>query len=226
MGNKRLKRLMEEVARLADSPRNKELEMLWRPQPDVVRDAWRGTPHAMDFEEFKGIPITVEPEKPMWVKILNFDVNEFCKNPEIYLEFSLKIALYKYREFKDDTPLSKSVDIWLGSAFETRDMFGVPVEFLPGRSPWIGRDPVIRREEDLEALHYPDFYESGQMPLAHEFYDKIRKLVENYGCCHISLLDERALWNRHAHAWDGELASRHDHSPGTRAQTPRFHYRV
>jgi len=169
-------RLLEEVRKLVDSHRNRQLEKIWQSSEDAVRDSWRGTPRPLGSAGFKGVPITVEPEKTMWAKILRFRVKDFYTIPEVYLEYSLKIAKYKFQEFKDDAPVSKSIDIWLGSAFEP-SLFGVETVYLEDKSPWIGKNPIIKKEEDLDSLEYPDFYESGSMPLAHIFYERIRELV-------------------------------------------------
>lgn len=171
-----IKRLLQEVGEIADSDRNRQLERIWQPSEDAVRDSWRGTPRPVGSAGFKGIPITVEPEKAMWAKILGFRVKDFYTIPEVYLEYSLKIAKYKFQEFEDDAPVGKSVDIWLGSAFEP-SLFGVETVYLEDKSPWIGKNPIIKKEEDLDSLEYPDFYKSGSMPLAHRFYEHIRELV-------------------------------------------------
>ena len=41
--------------------------------------------------------------------------------------------------------------------------------------PWLGRKPAIANKEDLDKLGMPDFYKSGLMPLAHRYYQELRR---------------------------------------------------
>lgn len=122
------------------------------------------------------MPITVEPEISMWAKLLNFDVEQFYTRPEEYLENSLKISLYRFRRFNDDTGIRKIIRIWLGVVMEP-SLFGVGPIYSSDSSPWISKEPVIRSEDDVDHLQYPDFRRSGLMPLAHEFYENISRLL-------------------------------------------------
>ena len=167
-----VKTLFEKVSKYVDSPRNRHLASLWKPQLVTARDHWRGTP------KLEKVAVTVEPENPLWAKIIGFNIKDFYTDPDTYLKNTLKINLYRFLEFQDDTPLSKIIPIWLGAGFE-HSFFGLDPVFLPGRSPWIPKTPIIINEQDLDSLNYPDFYRSGLMPRAHEFFERISRLVHD-----------------------------------------------
>jgi uroporphyrinogen-III decarboxylase len=56
-------------------------------------------------------------------------------------------------------------------------LFGSKPIFKSHADPWVG-EPIIRTEEDLENLNYPDFYESGLMPQIIRLYETAEKMVK------------------------------------------------
>lgn len=172
MNRENIKHLCEKINDLSDTPRNQERKKLWGQSTYV--DQWRGLPpRDMSY----GIPFTIGLEWAMWAKVLNFDIKRYYTEGEMYLEARLRQKIYKLSQFEDDTPIDKTIDIWLGSPFEL-SLFGIMPVYLPDEEPWIARTPVIHNEEDLKRMKYPDFYKSGLMPQAHKMYDEIKDLVE------------------------------------------------
>jgi len=170
-----IKKLTEEIEELIESPRNQEILKAWNPQARRTKDRWRGTPFLSN--KAKTVPFTVEPEIPMWAKILNFNVKEYYTNPRCYFEDNLKIMIHRFEEFQDFTPIEKTIGIWLGATFES-SLFGSKTIFVEDEDPWIDREPVIKRYEDLNRLEFPDFYKSGLMPLAHRMYSEMNELAK------------------------------------------------
>lgn len=169
-----IKRLMDQVRTIAAEPKNLERFKYWAPQPETARDHWRGTPKPR--AELPRAPITVEPEIPMWGAILGFKVDEYYNNPVTYLIYQLKMMVYRYEHWNDDTCIGTEVPIWLGTTFES-SLFGAKTIYTADASPWLDREPVIKTEEDLDRIKFPDFYKSGLMPLAHEYYNVLRELL-------------------------------------------------
>lgn len=170
-----IKKLTEKIEKLIHSPRNQKIAQAWKPQEYTAKDHWRGVP--LLSTRAKMIPFTVEPELPMWARILGFDVEEFYNNPRSYLENTLKIMIYRFEHFQDFTCIEKTIPIWLGTTLES-SLLGSRTIFVKGESPWLDREPIIKKYEDLDKLNLPDFYKSGLMPVAHRMYNEINELVE------------------------------------------------
>ncbi|MEI6158028.1 MAG: hypothetical protein WCP87_06665, partial [Atribacterota bacterium] len=171
-----LKMLQEEVRKIAESPKNLERAKIWAPQAAHSRDHWRGIPRRVD--EIARVPFSIEPENAMWFNILSYDARDYYTKSEVYLECQLRMSLFRHRHFDDDTAIGKTIPIWLGVPFEP-SFFGVEVVFVPDEDPWIGKDPVIKEENDLDRLEFPDFHQSGLMPIAHRMYDGIKELLDD-----------------------------------------------
>jgi hypothetical protein len=169
-----LQELFERIRELSETPRNRAAAAPWAPQPETARDHWRGVPRVIRAEE--PVPYTIEPEVPLWARILGFDVPEFYTNPRTYLEYSLRMAIYRHECFPDCTVVGKQVPIWLGVPFEP-SFFGQATIYSSNASPWIGKRPVVRAPEDLKSLRPPDFFRDGLMPTAHRFYQEIGELL-------------------------------------------------
>jgi len=171
-----IRELTQRIDQLIELPRNQEIQKSWRYQEYTAKDHWRGIPLPSDKANI--IPFTVEPEIPMWAKILNFNVKEYYTNPRCYFENSLKMMIYRFEEFQDFTPVGKSIGIWLGATFES-SLFGSRSIFMKDEDPWIDREPVIKRCEDIDSLKFPDFHQSGLMPLAHRMYNGMNELARD-----------------------------------------------
>lgn len=176
---KHIKGLLDTVRHIECSPRNRALYDLW---PDTIEPATHG-----DFGPFyywfptpinkQGrVPYVLEIEPALWHHVLEFDVERFYTDPAVYLEYWLRIALYRFENFHCDVPLTCGIDIDFSSVF-VPSLFGVEVVYAPDEAPWIGGDPVWRTEKDFAKAKFPDFYRSGLSPLAHRFYDEIREMV-------------------------------------------------
>ncbi|MBS3821172.1 MAG: hypothetical protein KGY81_05360 [Phycisphaerae bacterium] len=137
------------------------------------RARWRGWPGRLDEP---GFPVTIEPEAPMWSDILGFDLVGFYLDPEEYLRRNLQMALYRFDRWDEDTPLERRIRIWMGVSFEA-SLFGAQTRYAEHECPWISGGPVIADETAFESLALPDFFTSGLMPRAHEFYDRIRRML-------------------------------------------------
>ncbi len=173
-----IKRLTGKIEELMCSSRNQRIMKAWKSQNYTAKDHWRGIP--LSSTTLETIPFTVEPELPMWAKLLQFDVESFYTDPSSYLENTLRMMIYRFEHFEDFTCIEKTIPIWLGTTLES-SLLGSRTIFVKGESPWIDREPLIKDYEDLDRLEYPDFYKSGLMPLVHRMYSEISELVEgNY----------------------------------------------
>ena len=114
----------------------------------------------------------------MWGAILGFKVDEFYTNPLTYLIYQLKMMIYRYEHWSDETCIGKEIPIWLGAPFES-SLFGGKTIYAEDASPWLDREPVIKSEEDLDRQEFPDFYQSGLMPIAHQYYEVIGELIDD-----------------------------------------------
>jgi hypothetical protein len=168
--------LMGRVREISEADANHQRAWLWAPESTEATDHGRGPPRR--YSEVHAAPFTVEPEFPLWAKIIGFDMEQFYTDPECYLENTLRIAIYRHEHFKECTPAGKTIGIWLGATLES-SLFGARTIYFSDASPWLDHEAVIRDEKDLAAMPMPDFYHSGLMPLAHHFYERIGELLDD-----------------------------------------------
>ncbi|MFX1265624.1 MAG: uroporphyrinogen decarboxylase family protein [Promethearchaeota archaeon] len=142
------------------------------PKYEALRGFWN------DFyalREIKRVPIKVTLTMMFFARNLDIDLIDHYQKPEKYIEDSLKILRFQHDEVLDDRVLGGIV-INFGEAFES-SLFGSKPIFKSDRDALIGK-PIIKTEEDLDNLNYPDFYESGLMPKIHAVYETAKRLVK------------------------------------------------
>jgi uroporphyrinogen-III decarboxylase len=169
-----VKRLLDKVRIMASDPKNREKARYWAPSSDRALDHWRGTPRPR--ADLPRAPISVEPEVTLWRKILDFDIREYYQRPVTYLINYLRMLVYRFEKWDDQTVIDLNIPIWLGVTLEST-LFGAQTVYTDDDYPWLSREPVITKREDLDKLALPDFRTSGLMPLAHRYYEEIRELV-------------------------------------------------
>ena len=169
-----IRRLFDEVRAISADPKNLERGRYWVPVQNTARDHWRGTPRSR--ASLPHAPITVEPEITLWAKILGFDIRDFYQNPVTYLINSLRMSIYRFENWDDQTGIGLQIPIWLGVTLES-SLFGARTVYTAEDYPWLDREPVIKTRADLDRLEPPDFFSSGLMPLAHRYYQEIGELV-------------------------------------------------
>ena len=164
--------LFEKVRNISESKRNLENIDFWNPN---MRTHWVAIA-PKNRRDIPFAPFSVEPEATLWGKIIGFNTKEYFTDPKIYLEAELKKTIFRFENFKDCTCIGKTIVIWLSAPFATT-FFGLDVIYPDYDNPWIGKTPVINNEKDLEELPEVNFYKSGQMPLAHRFYQEIKSVL-------------------------------------------------
>lgn len=173
-----IKEFFQQVSKLAGSPENKRRKEMWGPEfsPDEYEPGLIAPFPACKRKE-KRPPITADWDRLQWSKLLHFDIKKYYTNPLAYLKWTLEVDIYRFKNFPDDTPLTKIVPIFLGAAYEP-NLFGVPIVYSSAHEPlFTSEGSVIKSKSDLAKLKTPNFFKTGLMPLAHKFYEEINKLV-------------------------------------------------
>ncbi len=173
-----IKRLAHQVRGLIDSPRNQEKRALWQPQSEFMADDFRAIPRPL--KEIGKIPLIVDVSWGILSRIFDFSQKEYFHNPELYLETWLKGKLFHFNTVKDDIAIEPKVFLYFSIPFEL-SFFGARGIYTDDAPPWPQKEPVIKGEKDLAKLEYPDFFKSGQMPLAHKFYTEMSTSLKNEG---------------------------------------------
>ena len=175
-----IKELFQQKSELFDSTENKRRLAMWG--PNVYHDVYSPgllMPYPACKRKEKRVPVTADWDRMQKSILLKFDISEYYRDPLSYLKWTLKIDIHRFENFPDDTPLLKSIPIFLGIAFEP-SLFGMPVIYSSEHEPlFTSEDRVIKSKSDLAKLKMPDFKKSGLMPLAHRFYDEINELSPN-----------------------------------------------
>jgi len=167
--------LAEKVLLIEESPENRKKKKLWQNEESKF-----SVLHYHEEPKVNAFPFTVGLELQFWANIFGFDIEEFYTSPTAYFKWMLKMMLYQYENFKDDTPVSKNIYLYFGAGIEA-SFFGLKQVFKPGTEPWAGREPLIKKKSDLVFMKMPDFYNTGSMPRIHNFYEEIRLLAERSG---------------------------------------------
>ena len=157
-----VERLIERVEKIGRDPKYKRLRQFW----DTFYALKAG----------RKIPIVITFTMAFYAKNLGINLIEHYNKPAKYVEDSLKIICFLHKEILDDR-VNGEIVINFGEPFES-SLFGVEPVFRRDTDPWLG-EPIIKKEEDLENLDYPDFYESGPMPKIHEIYETAKKMVRD-----------------------------------------------
>lgn len=153
--------LIEEAERILSDPKYQELGRFWT-DFYALREAQR-------------VPMRVTITMEFFARNLNIDLVDHYRKPEKYVEDSLRILRFQHEEILDDRVL-EGIVVNFGEVFES-SLFGSKPVFKFRADPLMG-EPVIRTEEDLESLSYPDFYESVLMPKVLEVYETAERMVK------------------------------------------------
>lgn len=171
-----LRSLIEKVKELENHPRNLQIRNAWSAtEPDTLPQG-HGIPRLST--EVEMIPFTVELEPDMWGKLLGFNIDQFMTNAPCFLENTLRIMIYRFRVFRDFTPIDLTIPMWCGVVLES-SLFGAEPIFKKDQSPWIKREPLIKDYVGFKHLSKPDFYKSGLMPVVHNMYEDLQELAGN-----------------------------------------------
>ena len=165
-----IKRLQEEIRELCETDENKRRKEYWV-DTAISNDYWHGIPK--DKEQ---IPFIVELEREGYSKILGYSLSDFYTDPYSYVLNSLKIMVFKFKNFHDCTPIDKSVTYYCGAGFE-KSIFGGE-QIYSDQDAWLARENIINERVDIYSLEYPDFYKSGSMPYTHRFFEQMQEIVD------------------------------------------------
>jgi len=170
-------RLFDEKSQLSETVENRRRLALWNLEiePDEYSPGIL-SPLLPEHRE-EAIPITADWDRMQWAILLGFSIKDYYTDPLSYLYWTLKVDLYRFQNFPDDTPLLKSVPIYLSVALEP-SLFGVRVNYSEEHEPlFTSSDAVLKSVHDLSTLKLPDFYSSGLMPLSHKFFSEISRIL-------------------------------------------------
>ncbi|MGI6558340.1 MAG: uroporphyrinogen decarboxylase family protein [Limnochordia bacterium] len=167
-------RLVKEVEMIYNSDRNQQTLRCWQGIADF-RGKFRGFP--TDRRDLDGkIPFIADFMPPLWSRIFGYNVQEYYTDPETFLQYYLQQQIYQFEELQDDTPILKAVPIYMGTGFES-GLYGAVTLYSDTKDPWVAREHILKEPADLAKLEPADFYTTGQMPLVHEFYRTLTKLL-------------------------------------------------
>ncbi len=174
----KIEELFNRKSELFESSENKRRLALWG--SEIIPDEYSPgelAPISLNERVNKKIPLTADWDRIIKSKLLGFNIEEYYKDPLTYLRWTLEMDIHRFENFNDDTPLLKTVPIFMSISFEP-SLFGVPIVYSTEHEPLFTSDgAVIKDKKDLVKLKGIDFFNSGLMPLAHRFYNEISKLT-------------------------------------------------
>ncbi len=154
-----------------NSERNSAVRRLWHAADGWNRDMLRCNPISSDGK----VPFTIALDNSMIGALLNFDLRDYYQDAYTHLEKQLLYRDYNFVHFRDDTPITDELFIWWGVVSEL-SLFGPKIKWFSNREGWI-ENYIVQDEEDLECMELPDFFKSGIMPMAHEFYEYFQEMA-------------------------------------------------
>ena len=175
-----LKRLLDEYTQIRDSDRNRQTRKLWRKTRAVILDKFRGIPN--DLSQTGGkIPFCCWPGFDVWRRLWGLDIGRYHTDPEYFLANWLRMKIYWFQNFDDDSYYDNAIPIWLGEGFETA-FFGMTSRYSARSEPWLDRSTApLLHDDEFEKLAIDEFEGKGLLPLAQRFYEEISAAVSNYG---------------------------------------------
>ncbi len=172
-----IKRLLSRYVEIVDSPRNREAARLWQDMPfsycvnkylDIPGDDVLGR-----------VPVICDPGNGLHRQRLGYDVKDYYTDPETFLWAMLNNLVYHFENIDDDRWFKPRIGIWLSATWEAT-LFGKATGYSATEDPWPAPEFPLASREDLDRLEPPDFYQSGLMPLAHQFYSELSEMVKGY----------------------------------------------
>jgi uroporphyrinogen-III decarboxylase len=180
MKTNEIKKLFDEFRELEQSGENKCRRSMWEGIARSGRDQFRPTPKSDRSWKDGLVPITADIQIPTWSRIIGFDVHKFYFDAGTFLENYLKIMIYRFKNFEDDTFLTTDIPMWGSSALEG-SLFGLKHVTLEGKDPELELIPVINDTEDLKKMQPVNFRTSGIMPQIIRVYEDVCDLCMDAG---------------------------------------------
>ncbi|MDW7674417.1 MAG: uroporphyrinogen decarboxylase family protein [Bacillota bacterium] len=178
MAKDEIKKLLDQINNVLESPEHKRRESLWKEEAVYSRDKFRRI--SKPQSEIGGqVPVVADPGPTMYAKIFGFNMREYYTKPEVYLENYLKCMLSLY-QMGDDTTFSRTIPFWLGTSFDA-SLFGLDTIYNEEDDPWPGRKLPLENKDALDNMELPNFEKSGLSPLAIRFYTELTDLVRDSG---------------------------------------------
>ncbi|MCX6089231.1 MAG: hypothetical protein NTX88_02435 [Candidatus Atribacteria bacterium] len=166
--------LMNKIRELEKTEENKRRTALWKPNLNSAEAYWHGCPRG----NTPFIPFTIEPEHAMWAQWLGFDLDRYYSDGKTYLLADLNVKIARFENFSDGTPIGKTTAIWMGAGFEA-SLFGVYQKYTKDKDPWIGREPILRYDKNIDKLGHADFYQSKLMENVQAMYQDMKALLDD-----------------------------------------------
>lgn len=167
--------LLDELDRLYASDDNRRRLSLWQAAQCPTRgDAqWHGIPNYAK-DSGRPMPVTVECLEKVWTESLGLDLARYYTDPEYYLEYCLRIKLKKFKELRDDTPLTRDIPVAFGVTHEA-GILGQKVFLDTGEEPSFASQAIL--DENTELPGWFDFRRNPYLNMVIPFYERVRALA-------------------------------------------------
>lgn len=170
-----LKKILDEYATLCDSDENKRRLSLWNRVNEGLR--WENQWHGLPADTYPNtMPVTAECLEKIWENLIGLDMRKYYTEPEYYLEYYLKMKIFKFQTIHDDTPLTMDIPLVLGVTHEA-GILGQKVFFKHGEEPTFSRKSIVDENTLLPTSF--DFSNNEYLSMVIPFYKKLCELVGN-----------------------------------------------
>jgi Uroporphyrinogen decarboxylase (URO-D) len=170
-----ISRLLDEYGKLCDSAENRRRLSLWETADRGLRaeTQWHGIPN-YTTDSGKPMPVTAECLEKVWEAVLGMDIRRFYTEADYFLEFFLRYKILKFRQFADDTPLTREIPVCFGVTHEA-GMLGQAIHYLPGMEPQLAKEPIVDENTDLSRTIH--FSKNPYLQMAIPYYERVKTLA-------------------------------------------------
>lgn len=170
-----INRLLDELNTLCESEENGRRLSLWEDKECAIRGEtqWHGVPN-YTTEKGRPMPVTAECLEKVWQDVLGLELAKYYTDPKYFLEYYLKIRLKKFREFPDDTPLTRDIPVSFGVTHEA-GILGQKIYLTHGEEPSFAKESIVDENTDFDKKI--DFDDNEYLSMAIAFYEKVRELA-------------------------------------------------
>ncbi len=177
MKSDELKSLLEQYKTVVETPKNKSNREYWDNWDEpYLLERWRG--RAKDKHR---VPFTMAMDISGYAPVVGIDCEAYYSDAQENLAGQLKYALWEFEHLDCHRYFEGTVFGSFGSVFEAA-FFGAKFEYLKNQAPWYDeKQHVFEDKAELLKIKPFDFYHTGLMPQAIEFYEHHRAAAEPFG---------------------------------------------
>jgi len=172
-----IENVLEKYLAVCDSAENRRNAQFWtNAGKPWLNERWRGI-----SARKTNAPFTMALDIAGYSKVLGINCMDYYGDADVQLYEQMRYHLWEAENLRCNRFFDNKAFVSFQSAMES-SAFGAKIIFLPGQSPWVDfKNPVLKSHGDLDRARRGDINNTGLVPRAHEFYERMCELVKGSG---------------------------------------------